>query len=137
MRDERAATTWFSNFHEESGTTIGRRHCPKRASRTDPNRIQGGSIMARRIHIITLAGVTLSAALLANNPAGATGLDTAVLDTAVNAQPAGETSGLLMNVSWRGHMGYFHRPFFHRAFAFHRFHHRPFFFHRFHRCYYC
>jgi len=28
MRDERAATTWFSNFHEESGTTIGRRHCP-------------------------------------------------------------------------------------------------------------
>ena len=88
--------------------------------------------MAGRIHIITLAGATLSAALLASNPAGATGLD-----TAINAQPAGETSGLLMNVSWRGHMGYFHRPFFHRAFAFHRFHHRPFVFHRFHRCYYC
>jgi len=94
--------------------------------------------MAGRIHIITLAGATLSAALLANNPAAAIGLD-----TAINAQPAGETSGLLMNVSYYGghprfvHRSFFHRPFFHRAFAFHRFHHRPFVFHRFHRCYYC
>jgi len=96
--------------------------------------------MTGRTQIITLAGMIVSAALLAGNPVQATGLD-----AATNAQPVTENAGLLMNVSYGSygehrrfvHRSFFHRPFFHRAFAFQRFHHRPFFVHRFHRCYYC